>query len=269
MTTRDVLAAGRLPRHECERLLIMATGRSRREVAAGYPLDDDAAMAYSVLCKRRVAGEPLQYIEGSVPFGGAEIAVDGRVLIPRPETEYLWEQAVQDEGPAPGVIVDLCTGSGALAVALALAFPESTVWATELSASAAELARANASSNGTRVEVVVGDLFEPLPGELAGRVDLLVANPPYVGADEFESLPAGVRDWEPGMALVGGETGLEVVARIAGRLSSWLAPDGRFYIEINERHGDEASHLFGDGYRDVEVRKDLAGRDRYVVGRRA
>ncbi len=188
MTTRDVLAAGRLPRHECERLLMRVTGRPRSEVVAGLPLDDETAMAYSSLCKRRVAGEPLQYIEGSVPFGGVEIAVDPRVLIPRPETEYLWELIVSEVGPHPRVIVDLCTGSGALAVALARSFPEARVWASDLSAEAAEVAVANARGNGVEIEVVVGDTFAPLPVDLVSSVDLFVSNPPYV-RDDDESWP--------------------------------------------------------------------------------
>ena len=238
-------------------------------MAAGYLLDDETAMAYSVLCKRRVAGEPLQYIEGSVPFGGAEISVDRRVLIPRPETEYMWELAVQGESDAPDVVLDLCTGSGALAVGLAGAFPDAEVWATDLSAAAGEVAVANALANRTAVRVVVGDLFEPLPSNLAGRVDLFVSNPPYVGAEEFEALPRDVRDWEPDQALVSGPTGLEIVARISADLASWLSPGGRFYIDINERHGPEVVGLFDARYAGVEVRRDLAGRDRYVVGRRA
>ena len=245
------------------------TGRPRSEVAAGYPLDDETALAYSTLCKRRVAGEPLQYIEGSVPFGGVEIAVDRRVLIPRPETEYLWELVVSDTGTAPRVIVDLCTGSGALAVALGHTYPAADVWASDLSAEAAEVAIANAEANGVEVNVVVGDTFASLPPALLGSADLFVANPPYVRDDEVGALPGDVRDWEPRMALVAGPTGLEIVGRIADDLADWLTPDGRFYLEIGEHQGAAARTLFDDRYRDVTIRQDLTGRDRYVWGSRA
>ena len=265
MTTRDVLAAGRLPRHECERLLMQVTGASRTAVTAGMPLDDETAMAYSVLCKRRVAGEPLQYIEGSVPFGTAMIMVDRRVLIPRPETEYLWERATLAPTESPRVIVDLCTGSGALAVALSLSFPDAQVWATDISSDALEVARANVQANEAKVELCEGDLFDALPDDLHGRIDLFVANPPYVNA--ADELPAEVADWEPRLALVAGEEGRAAIRAISDELATWMAPGGWFLIEIGETQGDLVE-LFGDSFVEVRIEEDLTRRPRYLVGRR-
>lgn len=265
MTTRDVLAAGRLPRHECERLLMLVTGATRAEVVAGLALDDETAARYTPLCKRRVSGEPLQYIEGYVSFGGCEIAVDRRVLIPRPETEYLWELAAGLDRP-PAVIVDLCTGSGALAVALAGSYPEARVVAADLSVDALDVARSNAASNHVDVELHHGDLFDALPDDLVGSVDLFVANPPYVSEADLDGLPAEVRDWEPAMALVAGLDGLDVLRRIAADLDRWLAPDGRYYIEIGEGQSADAADLFAHLHGSIV--DDLAGRPRYVAGRR-
>jgi len=246
---------------------MMVTGRNRAEVALGIPLDDETANAYSKLCKRRVAGEPLQYIEGLVPFGGAAIAVDPRVLIPRPETEYLWELAATLPEKSPAVVVDLCTGSGALAVGLAMAYTSADVVGCDISADALEVARANSIRNEVDVRWFQGDLFEALPEELAGRVDLLVSNPPYVADSEMSLLPEEVRSWEPGLALAAGPHGLAVISGIAGEVGRWLAPGGWIFIEIGESHGTAALALFDDSV-EVELRRDLTGRDRYVVGRR-
>ena len=265
MITRDALAAGHLPRHECERLLMKVTGASRSEVVAGLSLDDDTAMAYSRLCRRRVAGEPLQYIEGSVPFGTAEIAVDKRVLIPRPETEYMWEKASLVSTKNPEIIVDLSTGSGALAVALSLTFPDAQVWATDISAEALEVAELNVMANEANVALFLGDLFAPLPDNLRGKVDLFVSNPPYISADEV--LPSEVSEWEPRLALIAGDNGRAFLRRIADELKFWMAPSAWFFIEIGETQADVAD-WFGDPFHEVHVEADLAGRPRYVVGRR-
>ncbi len=128
---------------------------------------------------RRRSEEPLQYIEGTASFGPIEVTVDPRVLIPRPETEQLFELA-RDAVDRPKVIIDLCTGSGNLAIALKATFPNAIVYATDLSSDAVDVARANARRAGLDVSVFHGDLFEPLPDHLAGRVDLIVSNPPYI-----------------------------------------------------------------------------------------
>ena len=206
----------------------------------------------------------MQYLEGTAAFGRWDLHVDPRVLIPRPETELLWEIAAALVD-APKVIVDLCTGSGALAIALAKSFPEARVLGTDLSAEALDVARENGDLHETSVEWRTGDLFSALPDDLRGGVDLLVSNPPYVAEHEYGSLPEDVRR-EPRMALVAGPTGLEVYERIAAEIGSWLAGGGSFALEIGETQGDAVRSLFAEF--SPLVRRDLTDRDRFVIGRR-
>ncbi|MEN8235917.1 MAG: HemK/PrmC family methyltransferase, partial [Actinomycetota bacterium] len=164
----------------------------------------------------------------------------------------------------PRVIVDLCTGSGNLAIALKHTFPEAIVYATDLSADAVELARENARNAGLDVTILHGDLFEPLPGHLKGRVDLVVSNPPYIAEHEVDALPADVREHEPILALVAGPQGDEVLARLADEVTAWLRPGGVVACEISEFHGEViAEHFSGV---EGEIRNDLSGRNRFVIG---
>ena len=228
---------------------------SRLEAVAGpsKPLED--------LVARRLGGEPLQYIEGTAPFGPLDLLVDERVLVPRPETEGLYEIATKMVRN-PEVIVDLCTGSGALALALKRAFPTAAVFATDISEEAIEVATQNKYRNQLDVYLAVGNLFDPLPAALLGEVDLLVANPPYVADHEFESLPDDVKR-EPRIALVAGPTGLEVIREIGMAAAHWLRPGGVLVCEIGETQGIAAANAFLE--LPTVMRKDLAGRDRYIV----
>ncbi len=263
MRSRDVLSAvGDLPEHEAIRLLVTATGRTRSEVLLGFDVSPQERKTFASCVERRLRDEPLQYIEGTVDFGTVELLVDDRVLVPRPETEYLFELVtalIED----PAVIVDLCTGSGNLALALAAAHPDAEVYAVDLSPDAADVARSNAGANKLNVNVLVGDLFDPLPESLRGRVDLVVSNPPYLATRDLAGLPPEVLA-EPEMALVSGPRGDEVLGRIAQQAGDWLAPGGLIACEISEFHGDRIAAIFQD--YDAKVRQDLSGRDRYVIG---
>jgi release factor glutamine methyltransferase len=239
-----------------------ATGRNRSDVIVGFDVPSDECDAFDRFVKRRRDDEPLQYIEGMVDFGPVVLVVDERVLIPRPETEYLFEQVVAMVSK-PKVIVDLCTGSGNLALALAATFPEAEVYAVDLSEDAVALARSNAVRNELSVDVLVGDLFDPLPAALKGRVDLLVSNPPYLAAREIVDVPLDVLA-EPEMALVGGPEGDEVLASVAREAWEWLSPDGVVACEISEFHGDRTADLFAR--YSPRIGADLSGRDRYVFG---
>ncbi len=239
-----------LPPHELRRLT-EAADRS------GRPLDE--------LISARLGGEPLQYLEGTAAFGPLNLLVDRRVLIPRPETEQLWELArtlVDD----PAVIVDVGTGSGALALALKRSFPSARVLATDISGEAATVASDNAIRTGLDIEVLTGDLFDPLPEELAGSIDLIVSNPPYVAEDEWDRLPEDVRR-EPRVALVAGDGGMAVLRRLAEGSVDWLAPGGHIVCEIGETQAAEARAWFGRHLDTVEIRRDLSGQDRFVIGR--
>lgn len=228
---------------------------SRLEAIAGpsQPLEE--------LVARRIGGEPLQYIEGSAPFGPLDLIVDERVLVPRPETEGLFEIATKMVRN-PEVIVDLCTGSGALALALKMAFPSAAVFATDVSEDAIAVATENKHRNRLDIYLAVGDLFDPLPVSILGEVDLLVANPPYVAEAEFVELPEDVKR-EPKLALVAGPTGFEVIRDIGASASRWLRPGGVLVCEIGETQGVTAARVFM-GLPTV-IRQDLSGRDRYVV----
>lgn len=234
-----------LPDHELRRLQAVA-GPDR-------PLDG--------LISRRLDGEPLQYLEGTAPFGPLDLIVDERVLVPRPETEGLFEIAARMVRN-PTVVVDLCTGSGALALALKSRFPSASVFGTDISAAAIDVATANVELTGHTVSFLTGDLFDPLPVSLMGQVDLIVANPPYVSEGEFEILPEDVKR-EPRVALIAGPTGLEVIERIGINAVDWLRPGGVIVVEIGETQGPAASSMFKR--LPAVVRQDLSGRDRYVV----
>ena len=225
------------------------------------------------MVERRRAGEPLQYVLGVWGFRRLELVLDRRVLIPRPETETTVGVAL-DELDALGVprplAVDLGTGSGAIALSVALEAPTASVWGTDRSEPALAVARANLAGMGsrvaTRVRLAAGDWFDALPADLRGRIDLVVSNPPYIAADE--ELPAEVAGWEPAGALVSGPTGLEAVAAILARAPHWLRRPGAVVVELAPHQAGEAAELARRaGFSDVEVRPDLTGRLRTLVGR--
>ncbi|HSM01458.1 MAG TPA: peptide chain release factor N(5)-glutamine methyltransferase [Acidimicrobiia bacterium] len=255
-----------VPDHELRRLVASVTGRDAASLVLDPSLTDDERRRLDALVIRREAGEPLQYLEGTVEFGPLTLKIDQRALIPRPETEVLWEEAVRSLGDAgPGtVIVDLGTGSGCLALALKHAFPEARVYATDTSEDALSLAKENAALTRLEVEFLHGDLFEPLPQRLRGRIDLVVSNPPYVGSGE--ELPAEIRDHEPHEALFAGPRGTEVVGRIADE-GYWMVGVGGWVVcEIGDGQAADALRLFGAF--DREIRPDLSGRDRILVARK-
>ncbi|MDP8957628.1 MAG: peptide chain release factor N(5)-glutamine methyltransferase [Actinomycetota bacterium] len=258
---------GDLPRHEAVRLRAAVTGRSRAALALDPSLTSEQAGRLAELVRRRLEGEPLQYLEATVQFGPLELAADRRALIPRPETEQLWQMAVEALGEAgrDTVIVDLCTGSGNVALALKHSFPQARVLATDISSEALSLAEENAARTGLEVELLQGDLFGPLPGSLRGRVDLLVANPPYVSESEMAALAPEVRQHEPREALVAGPSGDEMLARIAEDAGWWLGTGGHLFCEIAEMRAERARELFASW--DAEIRPDLAGRSRIVMAR--
>jgi release factor glutamine methyltransferase len=221
---------------------------------------------------RRVAGEPLQYVVGWAPFGWLRLRVGPGVFVPRPETEGLADRAaahLRAAGRASRtpVAVDLCTGSGAIACFLAAEVPGARVLATELDPAALAWARTNSDRYG--IELLAGDLDAPLPAELAGRVDVLCANVPYVPSGAIPTLPRDVRDHEPRLALDGGPDGLDLLRRVVAGAGRWLAPGGVLLCEIGDDQGQAAAALLADaGLAEVAVLPDLVGRDRIVEGRR-
>ena len=193
--------------------------------------DGDIA-ALAALAARRAAGEPLEYILGWAAFCGLRISVSPGVFVPRRRTEALVREAVgalADSTDAAPVVVDLCCGSGAIAVAILAVAPTADVYAAELDPAAVECARANVEPAGGRV--LAGDLFDALPAALRGRVAMVVANAPYVPTDEVRFMPSEARDHEHRIALDGGADGTDLHRRIAADAPGWLAPGGHLLIE--------------------------------------
>ena len=215
------------------------------------------------LIARWESGEPLQYVLGRWGFRGLDLAVDPRALIPRPETEVLVEVALSLVRN-PRVVVDLGTGSGAIALAIAAERPKAQVWAVDSSPDALSLARAN-DPEGT-VTFLEGEWYDPLPSELAGAVDLIVSNPPYVTEAEFEELDPTVRDWEPKPALVSGPTGLECLEPIVEAAPGWLSPGGVIALECAPHQADDVISLCeAASLNQATAHHDLAGRLRVVT----
>ena len=216
------------------------------------------------LCQR-CAGTPLQHLTGEQAFRRITVTVRPGVFIPRPETEVLVDVALEGLGERQEpVIVDVGTGTGAVALAIADERTGSRVFATDLSPEAVELARENGARLGVSITVLLGDLLEPLPLELRGAVDLVVSNPPYVTADEYHDLPAEVRA-DPRLALVGGT---RLHERLATEAIGWLRRGGALVVEIGAAQGPDVAKVVERFFEDVRIVPDLAGRDRIVVGRR-
>ena len=231
------------------------------------PLAKPELAGFRSLLERRAAGEPTHYLIGSREFYNRSFAVDPRVLIPRPETELLVEAALREvpQGSA-AQFLDLCTGSGCVAISLAAERPAATVWATEMSEQACEVARSNARALkvSERVTIFQGDLFQPLPSE--ARFDSVVSNPPYVRTGEIARLSPEVRR-EPLAALDGGPDGLALLRRIIAGARQWLKPCGRLALEIGETQGAAVLDLLRQsGYANVRIEKDLARLDRLALG---
>ncbi len=251
------------PRVDAEHLVAKALGVSRLDLYLQHdrPLTQAEVAAARELVRRRGTREPLAYVLGEWGFRRLVLTTDRRALVPRPETEVVVERCLAHladlEEP---VVLDVGTGTGAIALALADEHPGARVTAVDASAEALALAAENAERTGLRVELVLHDAADGLPG---GPYDLVVSNPPYVLPEEVGSLEPEVRDWEPRAALVG-----EITEAIARSTRSVLRPGGWLVLEVHEDGADLVAGLLGSlGYGDVGRFPDLAGRDRVVEGR--
>jgi release factor glutamine methyltransferase len=267
------------PRLNAELLLAGALGIKRLDLYLQYdrPLKAEELAAFKERLRRRAKREPLQYIDGKAAFRDLWLAVDPRVLIPRPETEGL-VQAVLDWAsarcPVPGAqepgsrvtALDVGTGSGAIALALATEGPFARVVATDVSPDALAVARANRESAApdAPVEFREGSLFAPVAGE---RFDVVVSNPPYVGDEERARLDVEVRDWEPAGALFAGVGGLDVLRPLVAGAPAHLNPGGLLAMEMGAAQADAVRALVRDtgAFTDPRVVRDLSGRDRIVM----
>jgi release factor glutamine methyltransferase len=250
----------------------VASGADRLEFVLEEPATVRMVAHLDAMVARYRSGEPLAYVLGRWSFRHLDLAVDRRVLIPRPETEVVAGVAIDVARslPRPLTVADLGTGSGAIGLALADELPATgvSVWLTDSSPDALAVARANLAGLGRRavnVRVAAGDWFAALPADI--RLDLAVANPPYVAEGSTE-LADSVRDWEPHAALFAGPDGLDAIRVLAAAAPQYVRRGGWLVLEIGADQGPAVAALLGQsGYEDVEVRPDLAGRDRVVLGR--
>jgi release factor glutamine methyltransferase len=279
------------PRLASQWLLAAATGFARSElsVACDQELTDEQRAALAEGIKRHVAGEPLQYILGKAPFRYLEFKVRPGVLIPRPETEVLvdvviaelrvrqaaWAgETAQAEPQQAARVLDLCTGSGCIALSLLHECPDVQVIATDIDLAAIELARENARDLGfdgdERLPILTDDLAASLLADAANRgtFDVVVSNPPYIPTSELSKLPIEIVNYEPQRALDGGEDGLEIFRRIVEQVALLLKPGGLFACELHETTLEEAKAICEmAGFSDVRIHPDLTTRPRIIAAR--
>jgi release factor glutamine methyltransferase len=279
------LRAAEVPSHTlaAELLLMHTLGRDRAWLYA-HPeenLAGEIVDRYFDLIARRAAGTPTQYLTGKQEFWGLEFEVTPAVLIPRPETEHVIEVALERMGQRKQGrslrVVDVGTGSGCLAVALARELPEAEVFATDVSAAALEVARRNAARLGVgeRIQFVEGNLLDPFltawPDSSSARFDLIVSNPPYIGLAEREKLPREIREHEPAAALLGGRRGTEIYAPLIDQAAKLLVGGGSLVVELGDGALEAVQDLFETrpSWMRVAVTMDLAGIPRVLAADRS
>ena len=274
----ESLSAHNVPdaRLDAELLLRHVLGKDRAWLLVHMQdrLDDQVQRSFERIIDRRKLREPLQYITGIQEFWGVPLTVTPDVLIPRPETEFVVEAALKAvSGITTPVIVDLCTGSGCIAISLAKELPKARIFATDRSDRAVHVAQENARQNDVadRIRFLEGDLFEPLEEmDIRGRIDVIVTNPPYVRSGDLTTLQPEVRDFEPEMALVAGPEGTEVAERIIHQAPGYLKLGAPLIMEMGIgqttalRKILESTHKFGS----IEIVRDLAGIERVITAER-
>jgi len=257
------------PRREALRLWAEVSGTTVTDVQARLHVDVERVQVvrFREAARRRARGEPLSYVTGCVGFRHLSLRIDRRALIPRPETEGLVELLLQRV--RSGVVADVGTGSGCIALSLATEGEFTQVVAVDSSEEALALARTNSKlrAGGCSVEYVRADLCTPLR---TGGLQALISNPPYLTHEEYAGLDRSVRDWEPALALVGGSDGLEVTRRLIDQGRDVLAPGGWLAVEVDCSRARSAARIANEyGWGDVTIHRDLFGRERYLLARRS
>lgn len=257
-------------RYEAELIVAHVLQRARHELyISAHELVTAADHAQiQALVERRCRGEPLQYLLGDTEFHGCYLRLTPAVFIPRPETEELVELILARSSNPPANLLDLGTGSGAISIALARAWPKSSIVAVDISSEALALARENAMRNGVaeRISFLRSDWFSAISGEF----DLIVANPPYVRTEYLERAPRELH-YEPRIALDGGPEGLDALAQIIRESPRHLRPGGALYLEIGSDQGSRVRELLKHthAFTEIEIGKDLAGHERFARAVRA
>ena len=265
------------PYAEAEYLLAHALKCDKKDVIVNHDrvLLDNEADLFKELIDRRLKREPSQHIIGEEEFWGLSFKVTKDVLIPRPETQLLVKESLKEaKNFSPEVnVIDLCTGSGCIAVCMAVELPESKVYAIDLSDKALAVARENAKKHGVdkRITFLEGDLLNPLePLGLKGKIDLFLSNPPYVSKKMMEELQPEIELYEPMLAVFGGEDGFDYYRRIIPEAAEYLKPGGHLILEIGYGQEDGTVSLIEEAtvYKEIEVKKDFAEIDRVVKAQR-
>ena len=268
--TRELREAGvASPEHDASELLAHVLGTTRGQLVLVDEVPEERAGQYAALVARRVRREPLQHLTGVAWFRHVELRVGPGVFVPRPETELLAGWAIdQAAGIDSPVLVDLCTGSGAVAKALADEVPAAAVHAVELDEAAHAWAARNLA--GTGVDLRQGDMATAFD-DLAGTVDVVTCNPPYIPLDAWESVAPEARDHDPHLALFSGDDGLDALRVLEARAALLLRPGGVVGAEHADQQGESAPAVFAATARWTEIRdhRDLAGRPRFVTARLA
>ncbi|MDR2717617.1 MAG: peptide chain release factor N(5)-glutamine methyltransferase [Treponema sp.] len=288
MTIREALAEGSAvlaaagienPGLDSSLLLaeVLNISRSSLMAAASQPLTEESRAAFDRFIKRRLAGECTAYIVGRKEFYGLDFQVNPAVLVPRPDTETLVEAALigsREWGVGSGqplCVLDLCTGCGAIAIALKHAMPELEVWAADISAEALEIAKANALRllPDKTIHFYCGNLFDVFSnGQQSSLFPMIISNPPYIPTAEIAGLSPEVRR-EPMLALNGGSDGLDIINSIISRAPEFLCPGGSLLLEADPRQMERiASRLLQAGFTDIHTRRDLSGKERVISGKK-
>jgi release factor glutamine methyltransferase len=252
------------PRLQAEEILADVIGLKRLDLYLNFdrPLQENELQICREHLQRRAKGEPLQYIRGQVEFLNCTIKVTPDVLIPRQETEILADKVIKSlSNIEPGTtLLDLCCGSGCLAIAIKKRFPELRVVASDLSKEALAITKQNAQDNQVEIECVQGDLFE----NIHESFDIILSNPPYIAEHEYDGLEREVRQFEPKQALISGPTGLEIYRSIEKAIKKYLKPKGQVWLEIGTDQGSKVLEIFDKGkWKAISLEKDWAGHDRF------
>lgn len=251
------------PKRTAEELLAHFLQMKRIDLFMNYdrPLVESELEPFRAALKRRAKGEPVEYILQSCEFYKCQLKITPATLIPRPETEILLDQVCKWVGERKLTVLDLCTGSGCLAIGLKKSCPQAEVYAVDLSEEALEVAKENAKINAVEVHFLKGDLTQPVQDK---KFDLVLCNPPYISAAEYAQLSREVKDFEPKMALVAGPTGYEFFERLAKELPPLLNPGAKIYFEMGYLQGATLLKLFSHAIWEKQVvEKDWAGHDRF------
>jgi release factor glutamine methyltransferase len=256
---------------EVKVLLLRAAALTEERFLASpdKPCPVAAEARFRRLVGKRLDGVPLAYLTGTKEFWSIPFRVTPSVLVPRPETEVLVEKVLELSSRESESLVDVGTGSGCIAVALAKELPRARIEAVDISERALRVAAANAARHRVRhISFRKSNLLSAFRGT-GVKFDFIVSNPPYIARDEWPGLPAEVRDWEPRRALLAGDSGLELIERLVRRAGAFLKPGGYLIFEIGEGQRDRVLGLFGKRWTEIETAWDLAGKPRVITARRA